>query len=123
MKIFSYQYNISIVAATNRIVHSPKDHSFTSINYEKKSDSCFQEEPYEHIEVVDRIGSGDAYIFGVLYGLLNYNMDPTKALEYGNTTTTLKNTILGDLQSLNKSEIDQIITIHKHQDLNLEMIR
>ncbi|OON96624.1 MAG: sugar kinase [Candidatus Epulonipiscioides saccharophilum] len=123
LKSFSDQYNISIVAATNRIVHSPKIHSFTSIIYEKKSDSCFQEEPYKHIEVVDRIGSGDAYISGVLYGLLNYNMDPTKALEYGNATAALKNTIPGDLQSLNKSEIDQIIATHKHQDLNLEMIR
>ena len=39
----------------------------------KKQDSYYEEKPYEKIEVVDRIGSGDAYISGFLYGLLKEN--------------------------------------------------
>lgn len=64
---FATDYDISIVVATQRIVHSPKKHTFGSIIYDAKKKEYFSEEPYRDIEVVDRIGSGDAYISGVLY--------------------------------------------------------
>ena len=70
-----------MVAATQRIVHSPKSHTFGSVIYEKKTDSYYEEKPYEKIEVVDRIGSGDAYISGFLYGLLKENGNCQAALE------------------------------------------
>lgn len=100
MKSFTQDYPISIVAATQRIVHSPKVHTFGSIIYESKTDSYYEEDPYANIEVVDRIGSGDAYISGVLYGLLKYDGDCQEALEYGNATGAVKNTIPGDMQAL-----------------------
>src|SRR5699024_356692 len=60
-------YPISSVASTQRMVHSPKVHTFGSIIYDARSDKDYDEEPYLNIEVVDRIGSGDAYVSGVLY--------------------------------------------------------
>ena len=72
-------YPISIVASTQRIVHSPKRHTFGSVIYNAKTNVYYEEEPYRDIEVVDRIGSGDAYISGVLYGLLAHNGDCQKA--------------------------------------------
>lgn len=64
LKSFSTEYDIPIVASTKRIAHSPKIHSFTSFVYCKEDDKIYTEEPYENIDVVDRIGSGDAYIAG-----------------------------------------------------------
>ena len=46
-----------------------------------------KEKPYEKIEVVDRIGSGDAYISGFLYGLLKENGTVRLTLEYGNAAS------------------------------------
>ena len=40
------------------------------------------------ISVVDCIGSGDAYISGVLYGLLAHPGEYQRALEYGNAIST-----------------------------------
>ena len=62
MKSFADEYPISVVAATQRIVHSPKRHSFGSVIYDAKNQTFVEEEMYKDIEVVDRIGSGDAYI-------------------------------------------------------------
>ena len=45
MKSFTEDYPISIVASTQRIVHSPKVHTFGSIIYNKKEDSYYEEEP------------------------------------------------------------------------------
>ncbi len=123
MKSFTEDFPVSIVASTQRIVHSPKRHTFGSILYSAKDDTFYEEPPYANIEVVDRIGSGDAYISGVLYGLLSHEGDYQKALEYGNATSSLKNTIPGDLLSTDLKEIDGIIREHKSTGRIAEMDR
>ncbi|MBR3771370.1 MAG: sugar kinase [Clostridium sp.] len=123
LKSFAEEYPISIVASTERIVHSPKSHTFGSLVYDAKNSTYYEEEPYRNIEVIDRIGSGDAYISGALYGLLTYDMDCQKAMEYGNATAAVKNTIPGDLLSTSLKEIDQIIAVHKGVVPQTEMNR
>lgn len=123
MKSFTEEYPISIVASTQRIVHSPKRHTFGSVIYSRKEDKYYEELPYADIEVVDRIGSGDAYISGVLYGLLSHEGDYQRALEYGNATGALKNTIPGDLISTDLKEIDSIVSEHKSTGRIAEMDR
>lgn len=123
MKSFTEEYPISIVASTQRIVHSPKRHTFGSIIYSAKDNAFYEEAPYSDIEVIDRIGSGDAYISGVLYGLLSHENDLQRALEYGNAISALKNTIPGDLICTDLSEIEGIIREHKSTGRISEMDR
>lgn len=123
MKSFTEEYPISIVAATQRVVYSPKRHTFGSVVYDAKNDKYYEEEPYKDIDVVDRIGSGDAYISGALYGLLSSNFDCEKAMQYGNATSAVKNTIPGDLPSSNLEEIETIIRAHNQKGPQLEMAR
>jgi len=119
---FSKEYDIPIIASTERVVKSPKIHTFGSTIYNAKEDKFYKEAPYEDIEVVDRIGSGDAYVSGVLFGLLEYN-DCQKALQYGNAYSSVKNTIMGDLPSSDKKEIDRIISAHNNEGYQSELNR
>lgn len=123
MKSFTDDYDISIVAATRRTVHSPKVHSFTSVIYNAREDKYYEEKPYQNIEVVDRIGSGDAYCGGVLYGLLSSQGDCERALRFGDACSAAKNTIPGDMPSLNKREIEGIIEDHYNTGYKSEMKR
>lgn len=122
MKSFASEYPISVIASTKRVVHSPKQHSFGSIIYDVKSNKFFEEEPYRHIDIVDRLGSGDAYLSGALYGLLSENPSCQKALEFGNAASAVKNTTLGDLPTSDLKELESIIACHKSQ-INSEMER
>lgn len=112
LKSFAKEYDISIVASTQRTVFSPKKHSFTSFIYNSKKDVFYTESPYVNIDVIDRIGSGDAYIAGTLYGLLTSNYDCAIALKYGNAFSVLKNTIPGDVLYSDLAEINSIIDAH-----------
>lgn len=123
MRNFSQKFNISVIASTKRTVHSPKVHSFTSYIYDAKQDKVFTEQPYENIEVIDRIGSGDAYIAGVLYGLLQNNWDCEKALQFGNAFSVLKNTVPGDILCSNLNEINSVIAAHNGIGSSSEMNR
>ena len=119
MKSFTDQYPISIVASTQRTVHSPKRHTFGSGIYDARKDLYYEEEPYKDIDVVDRIGSGDAYISGALYGLLTSNFDCERAVRFGNATSAVKNTI----PSSNLEEIETIIKAHNQTGPQSEMAR
>ena len=79
--------------------------------YSAQQDAFYTEPPYTNIDVIDRIGSGDAYVAGVLFGLLKYG-DPQKAMQFGNATSSVKNTVPGDLPSSDFKEIDRIIREH-----------
>lgn len=111
MRSYTKDYPVKIVCTTQRTVKSPKKHDFTSTIYSAENDKFYVEKTYSDIDVIDRIGSGDAYVSGVLYGLLKYN-DPFKALQYGNATSSVKNTIPGDLPASDLGEIDGIIKNH-----------
>ena len=111
MKSYATDYGVKIVATTQRTVISPRKHNFTSIVYDARTDKYYTEEPYNDIDVIDRIGSGDAYVAGVLFGLLKYG-DPEKAMQFGNATSSVKNTVPGDLPSSDFKEIDRIIREH-----------
>jgi 2-dehydro-3-deoxygluconokinase len=111
MKSYTTEYGVKIVATTQRTVISPRKHNFTSVIYSAEQDHFYTEAPYTHIEVIDRIGSGDAYVAGVLFGLLKYN-DPEKAMQFGNATSSVKNTVPGDLPSSDFKEIERIIREH-----------
>lgn len=111
-KSFCEQYPISMIASTERTVITPKKHNFTSIIYSAKDDTYYREQPYNNIDVVDRIGSGDAYVSGALYGYLKHG-DCRKALEYGNAMAAIKHSVIGDMVFTDIDEIDSIIAQHK----------
>ncbi len=112
MRNFAKEHNISLLASTQRTVNSPKSHNFTSIIYNNKEDKFYSEKSYENIEIIDRIGSGDAYVAGVLYGILKFN-DTEKALKYGNACGAIKNTITGDNNCAGAGLIKGIIEDHE----------
>ncbi|RGY97842.1 sugar kinase [Clostridium sp. AM58-1XD] len=122
MRNFADEYHMSVVASTRRIVHSPRLHTFDSLVYDVKNDQFYEEEPYRDIEIVDRLGSGDAYLAGALYGLLSEDGCCRKALEFGNAASAVKNTTMGDLPLSDLKELKTIIECH-HSDLHLEMDR
>jgi 2-dehydro-3-deoxygluconokinase len=50
---------------------------------------------YEITDIVDRVGAGDSFAAGLVYGMLTYR-DDAKALEFATAASCLKHSILGD---------------------------
>lgn len=122
-KEFSKKYpNLQIIASTKRTVISPQKHDFTSLIYDCKEDLHYQDEPYFNIDVIDRIGSGDAYVAGALYGLCKYR-SIEQAAKYGDAMAALKETILGDMTRCDITDIERIIKSHSTTGQKDEMVR
>ena len=120
MQGYAERYGCRLVATTQRHAVTPNRHNFTSKIY---CDGAFyEEEPYNGIEVIDRIGSGDAYLAGVMYGLITHG-DVRRALEIGNALSAVKCTVSGDMSASSIDEIESVIKSHKSTGVQDEMVR
>lgn len=64
-------------------------------------------EEIEITSVIDRIGTGDAYAAGLIYGLIHF--DDKKALRFANAACGLKHTILGDVNLVSVDEVLELM--------------
>ncbi|MFC3160786.1 2-dehydro-3-deoxygluconokinase [Chryseobacterium arachidis] len=58
-------------------------------------------------QVVDRIGTGDAFAAGLIYGLKNF--DDEKALHFANAACAIKHTILGDINYCSAEDVLEVM--------------
>ena len=63
---------------------------------------------YEIKNIVDRVGGGDSFGAGLIYGLLNYG-DDKKALEFAVAASCLKHTISGDFNRVSVKEVESLM--------------
>jgi 2-dehydro-3-deoxygluconokinase len=63
---------------------------------------------YDITPIVDRIGGGDAFIAGVIYGQLQFE-DDQKALDFGVAASVLKHTIAGDANLATVEEVESLL--------------
>ncbi|MDR2531843.1 MAG: sugar kinase [Oscillospiraceae bacterium] len=63
---------------------------------------------YELTDIVDRVGGGDSFGAGLIYGLSAYD-SPQKALEFAVAASCLKHTIMGDINRVKVSEVEKLM--------------
>lgn len=74
---------------------------------EDESGELLQSQSYEMTHIVDRVGGGDAYIAGLIYGLLY--MEDQEALEFGLAASVLKHSISGDANIVTVEEVEALV--------------
>jgi 2-dehydro-3-deoxygluconokinase len=63
---------------------------------------------YDITHIVDRVGGGDSFMGGLIYGLLTYN-DDRKALNFAAAASCLKHTIPGDFNLVSVDEVEKLM--------------
>jgi 2-dehydro-3-deoxygluconokinase len=63
---------------------------------------------YDILPIVDRVGGGDAFMGGLIYGLRKYD-DPQKALNFAAAAACLKHSISGDFNCVSAAEVETLM--------------
>jgi 2-dehydro-3-deoxygluconokinase len=64
---------------------------------------------YQITDIVDRVGGGDSFMGGLIYGLLKYPEDDQNALDFAVAASCLKYTIKGDANLVTVSEVEKLM--------------
>lgn len=65
---------------------------------------------YQITHIVDRVGGGDSFMGGLIYGLIHYPDDDQKALDYAVAASCLKHTIYGDANQVTIDEVEKLMS-------------
>src|SRR5262245_11361324 len=73
------------------------------------ADGKFYEAPSRpDLEILDRVGGGDSFASGLIYGLLQFN-DPQRAVEFGAAHGALAMTTPGDTSMASLKEVEAVV--------------
>ena len=103
------KYGFKYIASTIRNNHSASENGLSAFVYDGKE--FYQTKQYE-VHIIDRIGSGDAFASGFIYGLIT-GMKMSESAEFGIASAALKHTIPGDSNHATISEIRALMNGEK----------
>lgn len=102
-------YDFDTVAITLRESHSASRNGWSAILHDDKDcKSPIRSTKYE-IQLVDRVGGGDSFASGLIYGLLEKE-NSTDALEFAVAASCLKQTIPGDFNLVSANEVEKLLS-------------
>lgn len=87
------KFGFKYIASSLRESHSASDNGWSALVYD--GTEFYHTRKYE-VRIVDRVGSGDSFASGLIYGLVT-GMPMKDAAEFGVAASALKHTIPGDL--------------------------
>ena len=102
-EILNHYPNLEKVAITLRGSISASHNTWSAILYDGKN--IYFGPKYDIIPIVDRVGGGDSFMAGLIYGLLTYRDNIQSALNFAVAASCLKHTIFGDFNLITKEEV------------------
>ncbi len=98
--------NFQVVATTLRAAKTATINDWAAICY--MNGQFHESRKYPNLEIMDRVGGGDSFASGLIYGLMTTS-DPAKAVNYGAAHGALAMTTPGDTSFATKAEVEKLM--------------
>lgn len=105
--IFKKFPNCETICFSKREAISANHNNWSAILAKRKL--FLESKNYEIKNILDRVGAGDSFSAGIIYGLNNFNEDYRKTLEYATAASCLKHSINGDYCLAKPNEIMELV--------------
>ncbi len=105
-KVLETYPNLKAIAITLRESHSADWNGWAACLND--GENFYVSKKYEIRNIVDRVGGGDSFAGGLIYGLNNYD-DKQDALEFAVAASCLKHSINGDFNRIEVSDVEKLM--------------
>lgn len=99
------KFGFKFIASSLRESHSASDNGWSALVYD--GHEFYHTKKYQ-VRIIDRVGSGDSFASGLIYGLVT-GMPMKEAAEFGVAASALKHTIPGDLNHATLAEVKDLM--------------
>jgi 2-dehydro-3-deoxygluconokinase len=99
------KFGFKIIASSLRESHSASDNGWSALVYD--GSEFYHTKKYD-LRIVDRVGSGDSFASGLIYGLVS-GMPMPEAAEFAVAASAIKHTIPGDLNHASLNEVKELM--------------
>jgi 2-dehydro-3-deoxygluconokinase len=99
--------SLKTIAVTLRGSLSASHNTWSGVLWQ--SGNFYSAPTYNILPIVDRVGGGDAFMAGLIYGLRRYEDDPPRALYFATAAACLKHSILGDSNAVSVAEVEALM--------------
>lgn len=106
-KVFAAFPNLKYQAITLRKSHSASRNEWSACLF--NGQAFFASSTYDLTHIVDRVGAGDSFAAGLIYGLAA-RMGEQEALNFAVAASALKHTIPGDLNLITLAEVQHLMS-------------
>ena len=100
--------NAKKVITTLRGSISASHNTWAGVLYD--GSTVYESPVYQISHIVDRVGGGDSFMGGLIYGLINYSDDDQHALNFAVAASCLKHTIKGDVNLVTVEEVKKLMS-------------
>jgi len=98
--------NLERQVITLRESHSADHNGWSAVMFDRER--FLASRHYEITDIVDRVGGGDSFAAGLIYGLRAYQ-DAQRALDFATAASCLKHSILGDINRVSVAEVEALM--------------
>ncbi|MCQ2975456.1 MAG: sugar kinase [Bacteroidales bacterium] len=99
--------NAKKVITTLRSSINANNNNWAGVLYDGKT--LYKSREYQITHIVDRVGGGDSFMGGLIYGLQTYTGNDQKALDFAVAASCLKHTIYGDYNRVTVEEVEKLM--------------
>lgn len=102
------RYQCKYVAITLRESYSASLNGWSGMLYDVSNERAYYSKKYD-IQLVDRVGGGDSFTAGIIYGLIT-GVPNERAIEFATAASCLKQTMEGDYNRATVEEVENLIS-------------
>lgn len=105
-KVLAAFPNMKLIAITLRESHSADHNGWAACLND--GEHFYVSKKYEIRDIIDRVGGGDSFAGGLIYGLNHYT-DRQQALEFAVAASCLKHSVIGDFNRVSVSDVEKLV--------------
>ena len=99
--------NLKTIAITLRGSISASHNTWSGVLWDQGE--FYVSPTFDITHIVDRVGGGDSFMGGLIYGLRTYGEDRQKALNFAVAASCLKHSIIGDFNLATVAEVEKLM--------------
>lgn len=97
---------MKMIAITLRESHSANWNDWSACLNDREN--FYVSSKYEIRDIIDRVGGGDSFAGGLIYGINHYD-DKREALEFAVAASCLKHSVIGDFNRVSVSDVEKLV--------------